>query len=161
MGYNEYRKIRKRKEKKEFEKNLELAKISNNLEAINKEKELKEQMDLDENNIKRKNECKKERQEIWGEIWVPNIPYNGEQDLVSKRQLVQKVIMEITFKLFRTKMFDIWKFKNVLNNAEQYIILEKIKKYLNESNDSNDFNININIINFRKDEDAFQKMTNV
>ena len=69
--------------------------------------------------------------------------------------------MEAIFKSFKTKMFDVWKFKNVLNNTEQYIILEKIKKYLNESNDSNDFNININIINFRKDEDAFQKMTNV
>ena len=70
--------------------------------------------------------------------------------------------MDVTFNLFKTKMFDIWKFKNVLNNTDQYIILEKIKKYLNEANDSNDFNINkINIINSRKDEDAFQKLTNV
>jgi hypothetical protein len=59
-------------------------------------------------------------------------------------------------------MFDVWKFKNVLNNTDQYIILEKIKKYLNESNESNEFNINrINIINSRKDEDAFQKLTSV
>ena len=70
--------------------------------------------------------------------------------------------MDVTFNLFKTKMFDIWKFKNVLNNTDQYIILEKIKKYLNEANDSNEFNINkINIINSRKDEDAFQKLTNV
>ena len=160
MNIEKYEAERKQKE---FEKNLELAKISNDLEAINKEKEFKEQMDLEEDGIKKKrNEFRKEWQEIWGEIWVPNIPYNGEQDLVPKRQLIQKVIMDVTFNLFKTKMFDVWKFKNVLNNTDQYIILEKIKKYLNESNESNEFNINrINIINSRKDEDAFQKLTNV
>ena len=160
MNIEKYEAERKQKE---FEKNLELVKISNDLEAINKEKEFKEQMDLEEDGIKKKrNEFRKEWQEIWGEIWVPNIPYNGEQDLVPKRQLIQKVIMDVTFNLFKTKMFDIWKFKNVLNNTDQYIILEKIKKYLNESNESNEFNINrINIINSRKDEDAFQKLTNV
>ena len=160
MNIEKYEAERKQKE---FEKNLELAKISNDLEAINKEKEFKEQMDLEEDGIKKKrNEFRKEWQEIWGEIWVPSIPYNGEQDLVPKRQLIQKVIMDVTFNLFKTKMFDIWKFKNVLNNTEQYIILEKIKKYLNESNESNEFNINrINIINSRKDEDAFQKLTSV
>ena len=160
MNIEKYESERKQKE---FEKNLELAKIPDDLEAINKEKEFKEQQDLEEAGIKKKrNEFRKEWQEIWGEIWVPNIPYNGEQDLVQKRQLIQKVIMDVTFNLFKTKMFDIWKFKNVLNNTDQYIILEKIKKYLNEANDSNDFNINkINIINSRKDEDAFQKLTNV
>ena len=160
MNIEKYESERKQKE---FEKNLELAKIQDDLEAINKEKEFKEQQDLEEAGIKKKrNEFRKEWQEIWGEIWVPNIPYNGEQDLVQKRQLIQKVIMDVTFNLFKTKMFDIWKFKNVLNNTDQYIILEKIKKYLNEANDSNDFNINkINIINSRKDEDAFQKLTNV
>ncbi len=160
MNIEKYESERKQKE---LEKNLELAKIQDDLEAINKEKEFKEQQDLEEAGIKKKrNEFRKEWQEIWGEIWVPNIPYNGEQDLVQKRQLIQKVIMDVTFNLFKTKMFDIWKFKNVLNNTDQYIILEKIKKYLNEANDSNEFNINkINIINSRKDEDAFQKLTNV
>ena len=146
MNIEKYESARK---KKEFEKNLELAKISDDLEAINQEKEFKEKMDLEENETKRKrNDLRKEWQEIWGEIWVPNIPYNGEQDLIPKRELIQKVIMEVTFNLFKTKMFDIYKFKNVLNNTDQYIILEKIKKYLNEANDTNDFNINhINIIN--------------
>ena len=92
---------------------------------------------------------------------MPSIPYKNE-DVVIKRNFVQKVIMEVTFNLFKNKMFDIWKFKNVLNNTDQYIILEKIKKYLNEANDNNEFNINhINIINERRDEDAFQKMTNI
>ena len=52
-------------------------------------------------------------------------------------------------------------FGNILNNKDQYIILEKIKKYLNEI-DSNDYNINhISINNQKKDEDAFEKMTNI
>ena len=127
MNIEKYEKARK---EKEFKNNLELAKISNDLEAINKEKEFKEQMELEENNIKKKrNECKKIWQEIWGEIWIPSIAYNGEQDLVTKRKFVQNVISEIIFKLFKTKLFDVWKFKNILNNTDQYIILEKIKKY--------------------------------
>ena len=160
MNIEKYEKARK---EKEFQQNLVLAKISDDFEAINKEKEFKEQMELEENNIKKKrNECKKIWQEIWGEIWIPSIPYNGEQDLVTKRKFVQVVISDIIFKLFKTKLYDVWKFKNILNNTDQYIILEKIKKYLNEANDSNDFNINkINIINSRKDEDAIQKLTSI
>ena len=160
MNLEKYETERK---KKEFNKNLELAQIKDDNEAVIKEREFKEQMELEDNGLKKKRtECRKEWQEIWGEIWVPNIPYNGEQDLVNKRELIQKVIMEVTFNLFKTKMFDVWKFKNVLNNTEQYIILEKIKKYLNEANESNDFNMHhINIINARRDEDAFQKMTSI
>ena len=162
MNLEKYESERKQKE---FEQNLILAKILNENEAINKEKEFKEQSELEENGIKRKrNDCRKEWEEIWGEIWIPNIPYNGEQDLVTKRELIQKVIMEVTFNLFKSKMYDIWKFKNVLNNTDQYIILEKIKKYLNEIKEADDFNmnhinININLINSRKDEDAFHKLT--
>ena len=71
--------------------------------------------------------------------------------------------MEVTFKLFKKTMFDVWKFKNILNNKDQYIILEKIKKYLNEIDDNdysiNHINANINVT--KKDEDAFEKMTNI
>ena len=69
--------------------------------------------------------------------------------------------MDVTFKMFKKEMFDVWKFKNILNNKDQYIILEKIKKYLNEI-DNNDYNMNhISINNQKKDEDAFDKMTNI
>ena len=37
--------------------------------------------------------------------------------------------MEITFNLFKTKIFDIYKFKNFSDNTNQYIILEKINKF--------------------------------
>jgi len=126
MNIEKYESARK---KKEFEKNLELAKISDDLEAINQEKEFKEKMDLEENETKRKrNDLRKEWQEIWGEIWVPNIPYNGEQDLIPKRELIQKVIMEVTFNLFKTKMFDIYKFKNVITNNEFNTINSNIRQ---------------------------------
>ena len=69
-------------------------------------------------------------------------------------------MMEVTFKLFKKLMFDVWKFKNILNNTDQYVIIEKIKKYLNEV--ENDFYIMGNKPNNqRKDEDAFDKMTNI
>ena len=156
-------KFENERKKREFEQNLELAKVDNDIEAINKEKEFKEQMESEENEIKKRRiVCRKDWQEIWGEIWLPNIPYNGEQDLVVRRELIQSVIMEETFNLFKKKMYDVWKFKNILNNKDQYIILEKIKKYLNEANESSNFNINhITIMNNRKDEDAFQKITSI
>ena len=153
------------RKKKEFDQLLKLSKISNTDEAINKEREYKEQNEMEENDRKNKiNTFRKEWQELWGEIWIPQIPYQGDDTLVEKRIFIQKVIMDVLFKLFKTKMYDVWKFKNILNNMDQYIILEKIKKYLNEANDNNGLNININDINYnhsRKDEDAFQKMTNI
>ena len=153
------------RKKKEFDQLLKLSKISNTDEAINKEREYKEQNEMEENDRKNKiNTFRKEWQELWGEIWIPQIPYQGDDTLVEKRIFIQKVIMDVLFKLFITKMYDVWKFKNILNNMDQYIILEKIKKYLNEANDNNGLNININNINYnhsRKDEDAFQKMTNI
>ena len=153
------------RKKKEFDQLLKLSKISNTDEAINKEREYKEQNEMEENDRKNKiNTFRKEWQELWGEIWIPQIPYQGDDTLIEKRIFIQKVILDVIFKLFKTKMYDVWKFKNILNNMDQYIILEKIKKYLNEANDNNGLNININNINYnhsRKDEDAFQKMTNI
>ena len=151
------------RKKKEFDQLLKLSKISNTDEAINKEREFKEQNEMEENDRKNKiNTFRKEWQELWGEIWIPQIPYQGDDTLVEKRIFIQKVILDVIFKLFKTKMYDVWKFKNILNNMDQYIILEKIKKYLNEANESSNFNINhITIMNNRKDEDAFQKITSI
>ncbi len=150
------------KKKEEFELNLELVNIQNNEEAIMKEREFKEKCEREEKENKQKRlECQKEWKSIWGEIWVPSIAYNGDESMKNKKDLIQKVIMEVTFKLFKKKMFDVWKFKNIVNNTDQYVILEKIKKYLNEIND-NDYNIShTNINNQKKDEDAFEKMTNI
>ncbi len=154
------------RKKAEFDLNLELEKKTNNEEAINREREFKEKCERDEKEIKKKRlEYQKEWRELWGEIWVPSIAYSGDDSLKNKKKLIRKVIMEVTFKLFKKLMFDVWKFKNILNNTDQYIIMEKIKKYLNEI-DNNDYNINfninhINLNNQKKDEDAFEKMTNI
>ena len=159
-------KFENNRKKAEFDLNLELAKITNNEEAINREREFKEKCERDEKEIKKKRlEYQKEWRELWGEIWVPSIAYSGDDSLKNKKILIQKVIMEVTFRLFKKLMFDVWKFKNILNNTDQYIIMEKIKKYLNEI-DNNDYNINfninhINLNNQKKDEDAFEKMTNI
>jgi hypothetical protein len=158
MNVERYEEKRK---KDEFDLNLELVNEQNNEEALNKEREFKEKCDREEKEIKkRRQEIQQQWKDLWGEIWVPSIAYNGDDDWTTKKNLVQTIMMEVTFKLFKKLMFDVWKFKNILNNTDQYVIIEKIKKYLNEV--ENDFYIMGNKPNNqRKDEDAFDKMTNI
>ena len=153
-------KFEKERKEREFKLNLDL--INEDVGQANiKEKEFKDQCEKDEKERKnRRLDIQKEWKELWGEIWIPNIAYNGDESLVNKRNLIQKIIMEVTFKIFKKEMYDVWKFKNILNNKDQYIIMEKIKKYLNEIEYNNDINVN-HINNKRKDEDAFDKMTNI
>ena len=153
-------KMEEQRKKEEFEMNLELLK-KNNEEALNAEREFKEKNDREEKEIKKRRlDIQKEWKDLWGEIWVPSIAYNGDENWTNKKKLVQTVMMEVTFKLFKKLMFDVWKFKNILNNTDQYVIMEKIKKYLNEA--ENDYNFMGNKPNNqRKDEDAFDKMTNI
>ena len=153
-------KFEKERKEREFKLNLDL--INEDVGQANiKEKEFKDQCEKEEKERKnRRLDIQKEWKELWGEIWIPNIAYNGDESLVNKRNLIQKIIMEVTFKIFKKEMYDVWKFKNILNNKDQYIIMEKIKKYLNEIEYNNDINVN-HINNKRKDEDAFDKMTNI
>ena len=152
----------KKKKEEEFKLNLNLVNIRNNEQAINIENQFREKCEKEEKDRKKKRlEFQKEWKELWGEIWVPSIAYNGDESLTNKKNLIQRIMMDVTFKMFKKEMFDVWKFKNILNNKDQYIILEKIKKYLNEI-DNNDYNMNhISINNQKKDEDAFNKMTNI
>ena len=155
-------KFEKMKKEEEFKLNLNLVNIRNNEQAINIENQFREKCEKEEKERKKKRlEFQKEWKELWGEIWVPSIAYNGDESLTNKKNLIQRILMNVTFKMFKKEMFDVWKFKNILNNKDQYIILEKIKKYLNEI-DNNDYNMNhISINNQKKDEDAFDKMTNI
>ena len=154
-------KMEEKRKKEEFDLNLELVNEQNNEVALNKEREFKEKCDREEKDLKKRRlDIQKQWKDLWGEIWVPSIAYNGDDDWTTKKKLVQTVMMEVTFKLFKNLMFDVWKFKNILNNKDQYVIMEKIKKYLNEA--ENDFYIMGNKPNNqRKDEDAFDKMTNI
>ena len=155
-------KFEQQRKEEEFKLNLELVQVQNNLEAIEMETKFREKCEREEmDRKKRRIEYQKEWKELWGEIWVPSIPYNGDESLIMKRKLIQRIMNGVTFNIFKKEMFDVWKFKNILNNKDQYIIMEKIKKYLNETN-NNDYNIyHTNINNQRKDEDAFEKMTNI
>ena len=154
-------KMEEQRKKIEFQMNLELVNIQNNQEALNREREFKEKCDREEKDLKkRRQEIQQQWKDLWGEIWVPSIAYNGDPDWTNRKNLVQTVMMEVTFKMFKNLMFDVWKFKNILNNTDQYVIIEKIKKYLNEA--ENDLYIMGNKPNSqRNDEDAFDKMTNI
>lgn len=151
-----------KKKQEEFELNLELLKVINIEEVRDREKEFKEKCEREDKDLKiKRSECQKEWKELWGQIWVPSVAYTGDESIINKRKMVQLATMDVTFRLFKQLMFDVWKFKNVLNNTNQFIILEKIKKYLNET-DENLYNINhIMVNNQRKDEDAFDKMTSI
>ena len=150
----------KRKEK-EFQFNLKFVnEVNREEEIINMERNFKENLEKEEKEFKEKSEeYQKELKELWGEIWVPGYPYSGD-DLIPKRTFIQKLMMDVIFRIFKKEMYDIWKFKNILNNKEEYIIMEKIKRYLIEIN-NNDFINHSNINNQKKDEDAFEKMINI
>ena len=61
--------------------------------------------------------------------------------------------MDVTFKMFKKNIFDVWKFKNIVNNADQYIILDKIRKLLVDDKDSSDHQ--------KQEEIAFDKIFNI
>ena len=156
-------KFEKQKKEEEFKLNLNLVNVQDQREAIDMEHKFLEKCEAEEKDRKNRREvCQKEWKDIWGEIWITSIPYSGDESFQKRRELVQRNIREITFKIFKKEMFDVWRFKNILNNKDQYIIIEKIKKYLNEINNE-DFNnlIHLKLNNQKKDEDAFDKLTNI
>ena len=98
-------KFEKERKDKEFQLNISLINKGDE-EACNIEKEFKEQCEKEEKERKnRRLEIQKEWRELWGEIWAPNIAYNGDESLVNKRNLIQKIIMEVTFKIFKKNQY--------------------------------------------------------
>ena len=92
-------KMEEQRKKEEFEMNLELVNIQNNEEALNREREFKEKCDREEKDTKkRRQEIQQQWKDLWGEIWVPSIAYNGDDDWTTKKNLVQTIMMEVTFK---------------------------------------------------------------
>lgn len=144
----------KTKKDEEYKLNLELLKYSNKDEAINKEKEFKEKLEREEIDLKQRRE---EYQNIWkkiyGELWIPSVPYSGDESLNQPKEITKRVIMDVTFKMFKKNIFDVWKFKNIVNNADQYIILDKIRKLLVDDKDSSDHQ--------KQEEIAFDKIFNI
>ena len=68
--------------------------------------------------------------QLWEEIWIPEIVPSNDPDLVARRKFMMKITMEVTFDIFRKKCFDVWKFKNMILNNKEYIIMKKKTYYL-------------------------------
>ena len=82
------------------------------------------------------NKIKKKKEEItnlwkqlWGELWLPNVPINNEDNMTAQRNLMKNITMEVTFEMYQKILFDVWKFKNIINNAEEYVVMDKVRKY--------------------------------
>jgi phage shock protein A len=72
---------------------------------------------------------------------------------------MEKITMEVTFEFFKHICFDIWKFKNMVHSSEEYIVMDKVRRYFpdRESNgrskDENILDTLMNIIDGIKQEE--------
>jgi len=123
-------KILEERKKEELELNIELLKVSDPHEALNKENEKKNKWESeDEQNKKKKEEITLLWKQLWGELWLPKVPINNDENIKNQRDLMKKITMEVTFEMYQKVLFDVWKFKNIINNAEEYVIMDKVRKY--------------------------------
>jgi hypothetical protein len=81
---------------------------------------------------------------------MPKIPLSTEETLVKQRELIKQVTMQVTFDLYKKLLFDIWKFKNIIHNSDEYVVLDKVRKYFPDDNS-----------NPNKDEEILNKMMNI
>ena len=126
--------VEEEKKENEFEFNQELIRLESR-EQIRQEKEYlerKEKEGLREE--KKREEIRKERRQIWREIWIPDIKESVDPDIASKRKLMIQITMDITFKMFKKLFFDIYKIKNVILSNNEYIIMDKIRNYFPDKN---------------------------
>ena len=123
-------KIAEERKKEEHELNIKLLEVEDAHEAQKMEIETKQNWERqDENNRKKKEDISNLWKELWGELWLPKVPISNDTNLTHQRDLMRKVTMEVTFEMYQKLLFDIWKFKNIINNAEEYVILDKVRKY--------------------------------
>ncbi len=123
-------KILEERKKEELELNIQLLDVVDPHEAQNKENETKNKwINEDEQNKKKKDEISNLWKQLWGELWLPNVPINNEENITAQRNLMKDITMDVTFEMYQKILFDVWKFKNIINNAEEYVILDKVRKY--------------------------------
>ena len=146
-------KFNERRKAEERELNLELLNEKNNDIALSKERDQKVKWAKEDEEAKKKREEIQETwKELWGQIWLPNVPYSGDKTTIHSRDLMKKILMEVTFRMFQKILFDVWKFKNIVNNTDEYVILDKVRKYFpNEGNKTG----------IRKDEAILDKLMNI
>ena len=123
-------KILEERKKEELELNIQLLDVVDPHEAQNKENETKNKwINEDEQNKKKKEEITLLWKQLWGELWLPKVPINNDENIKNQRDLMKKITMEVTFEMYQKVLFDVWKFKNIINNAEEYVIMDKVRKY--------------------------------
>ena len=128
------KKIEKEKKENEFEFNQNLIRLES-AEQIRQEKDfLKRKEKEDENDERRREEIRKQWKQLWREIWIPDIKESVDPDIVAKRRMMIKITMDITFKMFQQKFFDIYKLKNIILSNDEYVIMDKIRSYFPDKN---------------------------
>lgn len=143
--------LEKRK-KQEFKLNTRLVEMTNEEEAKRIESEKKVKWESKD----RKRALERESimeiwKRIWAEIWLPGTILSTDPDFVAKRELVKKVTMEVTFEIFKTTCFDVWKLKNMMNSAEEYVVMDKMRKYFPEETTERFNNRDESILNMMMD----------
>ena len=150
--------LTQKRKNQEFKLNLRLLEMSPE-EAEREEREKKAKWEEKD----RKRQIERENiqelwKKLWSEIWLPNTPLSTDDEMVQKRELYKKVSMDVIYEMFVKICFDVWKFKNLIFNNEEYIVMDKMRKYFPEYNndrtrDENILNTMMNIIENIKQEE--------
>ena len=153
FGWNvmDVEKENEKRKKEEFDLNVQLLELNDANLISQKENEFKENWEkIEEENNKKREEINVIWKKLWQELWMPNVPLSTEETLVRQRELIKQVTMQVTFDLYKKLLFDIWKFKNIIHNSDEYVVLDKVRKYFPDDN-----------TNPNKDEEILNKMMNI
>ena len=153
FGWNvmDIEKENEKRKKDEFDLNVQLLDQNDQNYINQKENEFKENWEKnEEENNKKRDEINIIWKKLWQELWMPNVPLSTEETLVEQRELIKQVTMQVTFDLYKKLLFDIWKFKNIIHNSDEYVVLDKVRKYFPDDNS-----------NPNKDEEILNKMMNI
>ena len=147
------------RKQKELQLNLELLNLPPE-EANKKEKEKREHWEEKDKKIQEERErITEEWKKLWTEIWIPGTKLSKDLEIIRKRKFMEKITMEVTFEFFKHICFDIWKFKNMVHSSEEYVVMDKVRRYFpdRESNgrskDENILDTLMNIIDGIKQEE--------
>jgi len=128
------KKIENEKKEIDFQFNQNLIRLKSE-EQIRQEKDYLERKEKEGAREERKREeIRNQWKQIWREIWIPEIRESVDPDIVSKRKLMIKITMDVTFEMFKKLFFDIYKLKNIILSNDEYVILDKIRSYFPEKN---------------------------
>ena len=151
-------KLAQKRKNQEFKLNLRLLDMTpEDAEKEEREKKAKWEEKDRKRQIEREN-IQELWKKLWSEIWLPNTPLSTDKNMIQQRELYKKVSMDVIYEMFVKICFDVWKFKNLIYNNEEYIVMDKMRKYFPEYNndrsrDENILNTMMNIIENIKQEE--------